>query len=144
MAVTKARSGFGTLFQRGDGATPEVFTTIAEVMDVEGPEKKVNFDDATHMESPDQYAEFIPTMKESGSVTFNVSFLPDDGTHASLNTDLEAMTKRNFRIVLPSATKRWEFTGFVEILGASHPVKGKMVRAVSIKVTGKPNLVANT
>lgn len=146
MAVTKARGGFGTIIQRGGGETPtEIFTPISEVLDIDGPEQKLMTEDATNMESPNGWVEKISLgVKEAGNVTFQMHFLPDDTTHALLRSDLNLGTKRNFRIVVAGATKRWEFAGFVETIGASHPVKGKMVRPVSIVITGEPVLVANT
>ncbi|MFN7019880.1 MAG: phage tail tube protein [Phycisphaerales bacterium] len=145
MPATGARGGYGTLLQRGDGATPtEVFTTIAEVMDVDGPERKVNFDDATNMESPDQHVEVVPTIKETGPVTFQVNLLADNSTHALLTSDLDAMRKGNWRLILAGGTKRFEFAAYVESIGASMPVKGKMVRPVTLRLTGKASLVANS
>lgn len=144
MAANRARGGFGTLIQRGDGGGTEIFTTIAEALDIDGPEQKQLTEDATHMESPNGWAEKISLgVKEAGNVTFQMHFVPDDTTHALLRTDLNAGTKRNFRIVVAGATKRWEFAAFVESIGASHPVKGKMVRPVSLVVTGEPLLVSN-
>ncbi|KKK53886.1 hypothetical protein LCGC14_3090310, partial [marine sediment metagenome] len=35
--MSNAISSFGTLLKVGDGAGTEVFTTIAEVMDIDGP-----------------------------------------------------------------------------------------------------------
>lgn len=144
MAATKARVGYGTLFQRGDGANPEVFTTIAEVGDIAGPEVRQLFDDATHMESPDGYEEPIPGVRQAGDVTFPLHFLPDEPTHQLLMTDLNGGVKRNFRIIVAGGTKRWAFAGYVESIGAAHPVKTKMMRDVSIKLTGKPVLEGNS
>lgn len=145
MPATKARVGYGTLFQRGDGGDPtETFSTIAEVIDINGPELRQTFDDATNMESPDGYEEAIPSVRQAGDVTFQMCFLPDDSSQASLVADLNGGIRRNFRIVLPGGTKRFAFAGYVQSVGATHPVKTKMVRDVSIKLTGKPVLEANS
>lgn len=144
MAATSARSGFGTLFQIGDGAGPEVFTTIAEVRDISGPAIRQMVEDATHMESPDGYAEKVPTIREAGDVTFQMHLVAGNATQDLLRADLNAGTKRNFRIVVGGATKRWAFTGYVTEVGSSHPVKGVMVNDVTISLTGKPVLENNS
>ncbi len=139
MAATLARSGFGTLLQRGDGATPtEGFTTIPEVGDINGPAKSLLMVDATHMESPNGYEEKIPAIKQGGDVTFPVQFIPGNATQAGLEADLEAQTKRNFRLILAGNTHRWSFSAYVQNIGPSYPMKDKMVQDVTLSITGKP------
>ena len=64
----------------GDGATPEVFTAIAEVKDINGPVLSREFAEFTHQQSASGYREYKPTFKNSGDVTFKCNFLPDDET----------------------------------------------------------------
>lgn len=139
MAATKAKTGFGTKIFRGDGATPsETFVAIAEIGDVSGPELRLQTEDATHMESPDAYVEKIPTIREAGDVTFDMHLIESETTHSPLFDDLNAGTLRNFRLVFPSAATRISFKAFVTSIGPTFPVKGKMVRSVTLSVTGKP------
>lgn len=138
MAKTNAKTGFGTKVYRGDGATPEVFVAIAEIGDVTGPEKRLQTEDATHMESPDGYVEKIPTIREAGDVSFDMHLIEGNTTQSPLFEDLDNGTERNFRLVFPSGTTRISFAAFVTSIGPSFPVKGKMVRSVTLSVTGKP------
>jgi len=138
MAKTNAKTGFGTKVFRGDGATPEVFVAIAEIGDVSGPEKRLQTEDATHMESPNGYVEKIATIREAGDVTFDAHLIEGDTTHSPLFEDLDSGTVRNFRLVFPSGTTRISFSAFVTAIGPSFPVKGKMVRSITLSVTGKP------
>ncbi len=138
MAKTNAKTGFGTKIYRGDGATPQVFVAIAEIGDVSGPEKRLQTEDATHMESPHGYVEKIPTIREAGDVSFDAHLIEGDTTHSPLFEDLDTGTDRDFRLVFPSGTTRISFTAFVASIGPSFPVKGKMVRSITLSVTGKP------
>ncbi|TAL40710.1 MAG: hypothetical protein EPN91_12570 [Salinibacterium sp.] len=145
MSATQAQSGFGTLFQLGDGETPtETFTTIAEVINITTPEKNLATVDATHMESPQGFMEDIPTLLSSGECTLDLNFLPSSSTQASLDTAMLARRKCNCRIILPGALKRFEFAGYVTKLGRAMPHDDKMTMSVTVKATGPTSLVDNT
>ena len=61
--------GLGTLLKIGDGASPEVFTAIAEVKDINGPAPTREFAEFTHEQSSGGNREYKPTFKNSGDVT---------------------------------------------------------------------------
>jgi hypothetical protein len=145
MAAPRAKAAFSARLQKGDGGSPEVFTTIAEVKDIEGPEIRSLFEEVTSMDSADGFAEKIPTTREASDVTFQVNMLQDDATQNGLRADLAAGTYRNFRLLLPPGyTKRISFGGYVQSIGQSAPVKGALTSAMSLVVTGKPILEANS
>jgi len=136
MAASTATSGFGCLLKAGDGGGPEVFTTIAEVKSISGPNFQVSFAEVTHMESPSAVREYIPTLIEPGDVTFTVNFLPDNATHDAMRTDLLARTKRNFKLVLTDGTPAtWSFSGYYSQLGLNSNIDGPLEGSLGIKVT---------
>lgn len=135
--ATQAKGGFGTRFQRDPGTG--TFADIAEIMDVTGPEISQEIVDATHMGSADGYAEQIAVgIRAAGDVTFSMNFLLGDSSQADLEADINASALRPFRIILPGGTQRWAFSGYVRSIGASYPMRDKMVRDVVIAITGKP------
>lgn len=137
MAATNARSGFGTLFQRGDGASPtELFTTVAEVTSISGPRENLEFVDATHMESPNAYREKIATLLNSGQVTIGQQWLAGDTSQNNLRLDMRNRVKRNFRILPPGSGKKITFSGLVVDIGREFPLDNKMTADVTIEVTG--------
>lgn len=145
MAPPNARAAFATRLRKGDGAIPEVFTTIAEVRDIDGPAIRQLFEDVTSMDSPDGYAEHVPTTREAGDVTFQVSLLQDNATHLGLRADLNAGTLRNWQILLPPGyTKRIAFEAYVQEVGVAAPVKGVLMTPISLKINGKPRLEAHS
>lgn len=144
MGTTNARLGKGYLVQRGDGASPENFTTIAELQDVDGPELSKDPVEATHQESPNRWREFISGMKDGGEVTFDVNHLPDDPTQdatTGLVADLDSDDARNFRVVFPPpSSKAWVFPGIVTQFGPTGPVADRQTASITIKVSGEPTL----
>jgi hypothetical protein len=136
--------GLGTLLKIGNGQSPETFTTILEVLDLTGPSRTLETVDFTHQQSLSSYREYRPTLKLAGEMTFKCHYANTDGTqdqfgstNASLTSDFENRTLRNFQIYFPIPTpKTFYFHGFVTKLQPSAPLSGAMVLDVTIKITG--------
>jgi hypothetical protein len=134
--TTSARIGYGTLLKRGDGASPETFTAIAEVTNITGPNLTLNTEDATHMESPDATMEFIPALIDPGTLSFTVHFLPTNTTQTDLITDLKTRVIRNFQLVCNDPlTTTWSFAAYVTGFNLTAPIAGKFTADVTLKVT---------
>lgn len=137
MAATTGTTGFGTLLARGNGATSETFTTVAEVRSIRGPGQSLELVDATHMESPSGFREWLASFKDGGEVTFQVNFLPANATHTGLYTDHAAKTKRNFRITWPNtAGTKCTFAAFITGLSPSASVGEMLLNDVTLRITG--------
>src|ERR1022692_2896007 len=99
MTATLAMLSNGILLKHGDGASPEVFTTVPEVMKVtQGGEKFDRLDISSH-DNPTVYRRFIPGFQDGGPVTFEINWRPSNTVHAALQTDNHNATLRNFKIV---------------------------------------------
>ena len=48
---TSGTAAFGTLLKLGDAGSPETFTTVAEITDLDGVDIKLDTDDATSHDS---------------------------------------------------------------------------------------------
>ncbi len=142
--ASAATAGIGTLLKLGDGAGPEVFTTIAEVLDISGPTLTSDLVDITNMDSAGSYEESLPTILRSGEVTFSVNFLPVNVTQsftAGLIKDFKDRTKRNFELVFTdSGNTTWTFAGYVTNVTPQAPVAGALTMDVTIKLTDQPTL----
>jgi hypothetical protein len=133
----------GTLLKRGNAATPEVFTTIAEVRDIDGPGLKANMKDVTH-HSSGGFDEYLPTTLTMGKVKCELGLDLSDATHsytAGLIKDWKLKTKRNFQIVFPLlAPVTWAFSAYVEEFAMKAPVKGDFTASLTLQITGVPTL----
>lgn len=140
------QDGFGTQFKVGDGATPtEAFTTVANVTSISGPSKSRETIDVTAHDSPDQYAEFIGSVKDGGEISADLNYDPTEDTHAVLETLFESKYPTNFQIVLLPGTElehTWSIKGIITGLEPEYPYDDKMASSVTVKVTGKPTLSA--
>jgi hypothetical protein len=131
--ATSAVSSHGTFLKVGDGAGPEVFTTIGEVLDISGPGTSLNTEDATNHDSGG-WREPVPTILEGGEVSFEINYYAD-ASQTSLRDDQLNRTKRNFQMVMPVETL--DFAGYVTGFEYSAPVEGILRASVTIMVTGE-------
>lgn len=140
--TTEADIGYGTLFQTGNGASPEVFSTLAEVTAVTPPGMSRDSVDATHMQSPEAWREFIAGLKDGGEVSLELNFVPGGTAAAALTAELAlsgSSATKNRRIVFASGDM-FEFAAFLTGFEPDAPLDDKMTGAPTFKVTGKPTL----
>jgi predicted secreted protein len=137
------RDAFGTLFQRGDGATPtEHFTDMANVTSIGGPERSRDTIDVTAHDSPGGWMEFVGSLKDGGELSIDINYDPAETTH-DLDDDFDDTVPRSYRIVILPDTEdehTWAIKGILTKLGDEFPYDDKMARSMTIKVTGKPVL----
>lgn len=132
--MTKPIPGYGTTLSRAGN-------TIARTIKFGGPKKKRAMIDVSGHDSPDGYLEFIPGMKDGGSVTIDGSFIPGDTNgQVGLEADFEAGTLQSFVLTLPGNIATWTFNAYVEEFGTDEPYADKVPFAASLRIDGKPTL----
>lgn len=140
---TDAAIGFGTLFKTGNGATPELFSTVAEVTGITPPAMSRDTVDATHELSPEAWREFIAGLKDGGEVSFDMNFVPDsaDAANFMAELDLQGSAATKNRLILFPDGSVFKFAAILTGYEPDAPIDDKMSASVTFKVTGKPNLV---
>jgi predicted secreted protein len=146
MAETKARIGLGIHLSRGDGAVPEVFTPIAELIDLTTPSMVRDQVEATHTDSPDGFREYIPGLKDGGEFSATVNFIPSDPTQGNntggaLNDFINETTARNWRITFPGTPAvTWTFKATITGYEVTAPLDDRMTLQLTFKVAGAPTV----
>lgn len=137
--TTKAHSSKTFKLQRGDDAG-SVFTNIAEVTSMNGPDEKASQIDVTSFDSTAM--EYIAGLTDGGEVSFDFNFVGSDAQQAGLRTDLRAGTVRSFKAIAndhASDPSNVTFTAIVTALsgfkaGVNQALKG----SCSLKISGLP------
>lgn len=131
--------GFGVQLNRGDGADPEVFTTIADVTSLTPPGLSRETLDVTSHDSPDGWMEFLGGLKDPGEVSADVNYQP--GAHDDLVADFEDTAPRNYQIVFPDqGATTWTFPAILTAFEPETPYDDKATASLTWKVSGKPTL----
>jgi len=139
--TTAATIGYGSLFKRGDGADPEVFTAIAEVTSADPPSSEADDVEVTNLDSPNRTKEYIQGMIEAGEASLEMNFLPGDATQdatTGLIADHAAGTVKNWQMEFSDAASTTvTFPGYVKRFDPG-PVtpSGALTASCVIKVTG--------
>lgn len=137
MTETNAEIGFTSTFAI-EGAANDFSATVAEVTSIQPPGWTRDAVDATHLQSPDGYKEFIAGMKEGGECTIGLNFVPSavDALQAALEAG-----KGRYRITFPSGVTL-TFTGICTAYEPGEITNDKMTATAKFKPTGKPVLAA--
>jgi hypothetical protein len=135
-----AIAGSACVLKRGNGATPtEVFTTIAEVKGVRGPGLVGATTEVTSFDSANDVREFIATLRDPGTISCTVNYLPANSTHTGLITDLRDGVRRNFQLVIGDTSPvTMAFTGIVTGFEITSELEQAIQANVSVKLTGWP------
>jgi hypothetical protein len=117
---TKAYIGSQTLFQMGDGLSPEGFVTIGEVVSGGPIAQKKDLIEVTNLISAAK--EYTGGLTDGQPVSVVCNYIPDDPKQLALWTAAgTTSTAKNFKYVLPATasggTKTYSFAALV--LGAS-------------------------
>lgn len=133
-------AAFGTLLKTGDGASPEAFTTIANVMGVSDAGSEVEMLDATDHSSQDGWKEKLAGLIDGGVIAAQIHYDPAGPTHddaTGLIKDMTDRTLRTFQVVWPDdANTTYQFTAFVKSFKAEGQVDGKLVAAIELEISG--------
>lgn len=136
MAQTEARIGYGCLLQIENGGSPLTWKTVAEIKSVGQTGFTADLQEATHMESPNRYKEWVAGMLDGDAPTHRANMTPDS-VETMKGYASAGITKR-FRIIWPG-----DDLGGIEFSGAptgfhygEMTPSGVMEAFFSFKITG--------
>ena len=124
----------GATFQRGDAASPEVFTTVPGLVNIGEVGVERSLIDTTNLASTiREYKGAIPDGAE-----IDLDFQYDASTQqVGLKADLDNNTGRQFKInIQDSPVKVFAFAGLVISWKISNPIDQVVPLTVRVKITG--------
>lgn len=120
-----------------------VYTTIAQVRDINGPNMSRDTVEVSSRDSTGQAKEYLAGMLENGEVTIDIVYDPDTQTHSAssaggLATLLTAGTLNNFRVSFADTTATTAtFAGLVTSFQPTMPLNGAQTASVTLKISGQ-------
>lgn len=139
--------GYKDTIEYGDGGSPEVFTSVFQVVKITPAEASVKQVDMTHLESPGRANESMAGFSEFGEIQATAIYDPSNATHGQLFTDRANGTTRNWRIRLKDSVsgavqQTHTNSGYVSkvALGELSPENRREIN-FSIKVAAAPTIV---
>lgn len=123
------------------GASPEVWSELEHVTSIPGPNETSDDIDVTHLRSPGEYREFIPSFKDGGELALALNFLPAATNQVSLRTEFQASPRLKYtrRIFYPDGSYD-TFDAYVKGVGRAAQVGDKLVQNFTLRITGPVTL----
>ena len=119
----------------GDGASPEVFTTIGEVNSIGGLGGQAAEIDSTDLGSAAK--EIRMGLPDEGTASLGMFWLPKDTQHALLRSKRNSQVAVNFRITFTdSPPSTMTFLAFVLGIEIGNEVDGVTTGSVTLRVSG--------
>lgn len=136
MSQSQGSIGFGTLFQIGDGASPEVFTTIGEIFSeiMVGATKPLV--EVTHHESPNAFREFITGIAEGDEISIQANWVDNELGQSKVRAAFDGGEMVNFIVRSPSSEEYVYFPGIVTHHDVTRPLDDKQVFNCTVKIAG--------
>lgn len=134
--MTSAALGYGVKLKMGDAASPEVFTTIAEIKTLEDSDTAETVE-ATNHDSTGSRREYIAGLIDGDDLSFTCNYLPTNATQ-SLAAGLRSKigTTVNFRLEEPGNSTGMQFAAVVVSASRSYPVDNVMEMQVTLQKSG--------
>lgn len=131
----------GTLLKLGNGATPEVFETVAKVIsDIDGP----GITRGSHMirGRGEVWARKLAGQPDAGKLSFTVGYMPASATHAALLAAAKSGDVKNWQLAFPDPEASvMQLAGFISGFKLNEPEDGTLTAAVEIEIDGEPVFV---
>ncbi|MCH7573616.1 MAG: hypothetical protein IIA59_00665 [Candidatus Marinimicrobia bacterium] len=141
MAVER---NYGIQLERGDGASPEVFTEIVQLLDIKPPGMSLGKTDTTFHDGAGWETSIPSLLKHPGEVAIKVGYDPAAATHkfASGGLIYDAITTTtvgNWKIQMPeSSSVYFTFAGYISEIDFDNVVvddDGIMIMNATLVVT---------
>lgn len=136
--TSNAVAGAGSQLRRYDTGLGQ-WVAIAEILSIDGPDKKRDVIDVTNMDSAGNYREFIAGFRDAGSIKASMNFTRDG--YETMNDDFESETKQDYEIALPDTDNTtFSFKGLVTELPLKATPDKQITCDVVIKISGQVTL----
>lgn len=140
------RSAKGTVIKLGNGASPEVFSTIAQVRSITGTTTKATVQDVTTHDTAGNYMDKLAVLIDPGTFSAPANYDKAEVTHAfstGLWNLLINLTLRAYRMVFPASIGYLQMDAYVTGHGFQAPVDNVLQFNLEWTITGSIS-TANT
>lgn len=140
--MTEAVLGWGTLFQTRSFDSPDVWVTVAEVMNISPPAPSRDVLDLSTGNAPDEWRTSEPGMPDAGEISIEFNFIPtgnspsDHDYYSALKEEFDDKVVRRRRIVFPDG-ETMEFDAYITELTSQASAESQLKATAKFRVTGE-------
>ena len=119
------------------------YTTVSNATSIGFPAPEIDEIEVTNHDSVGGYREFLPGLKDGGTVDFE-GIVSDDSVVTGLQNAFDATVVYNWKITTRSGAV-WTFDGYMASFGEGNAeIDSARTYAGSIRVSGKPTFAAGS
>lgn len=135
--MTNATAAVGTAFQLGDTASPIVYTTVAEVLSIGGPDVSADEIEVSSLDSTGGYKEYITGLKDGGTVALELNWVKSNAQQTGMRDLVASGTTRAYRIQFSDSPQTVaNFNGVVTNFSMSADPGSQIKASMSVRITG--------
>ncbi|MCA0848338.1 phage tail protein [Salipiger thiooxidans] len=143
--ATKQRIVYGATSKWGAGGGS--LTDIPECKGIAVPTIEVEYQDATHLQSPGGFREYVPGLKDAGSITIPCGY--SSAGYAAATGYMTNKTVVDFETTMPpeegqSTGDVFTFTGYVVPQLETNEVGAIIAMNLVVRISGQPTFTAGT
>ena len=134
---TNALPSQGVTLGVGNTASPVVYTDIADITEITGPDGSAGEIETTDLSSTSKT--FIRGLTDNGSVSFTLNYIPANTQHAQLFADFSSATEvaRDYRLTFTDSPEtHWTFSAYVSQFSVSNGLDDKLTASCAIRIKG--------
>ena len=129
----------GTQLRAGGTASLGATTLIPEIRSITGPGVVADVLDATSMDTPGGFRDKKQGLKDWGTLSFEMLWIPNNAMHLQMFDDFVAGTERFYELVFPDVgTTTFTFKGFVNSMPIQANFDQLLTRSCEITIIGDP------
>lgn len=144
--LSPALAAEGTLLQIGSGASPEAWTTLANVTDMNDSGMTATMVNITSHSSQAPFMQFIPTLLNLGVLSAKLFWVPQNDTHRNAIVGLIGgirynwmnRLKQEYRLRYTDGISSDSWYAYIEDISTTITVAGVYEMACKIHKTGAP------
>ena len=134
--MTSAVVGVGAVFAEGDGASPEAFTAVAEILSIGGPDQSVEEVDTTNLDSSGGFKETTPGLRDPGSYTLEMNWIKS-AEQVSMRDKLASGASGNYRLTGPdSPATVADFAGIITAFSMTIEPNSVFTASMTVRISG--------
>jgi predicted secreted protein len=136
-----AFAGRGSLLKYSTNPPSVAYQTLSELKTLQFSGAKYDLADVTNFQSSN-FREWLPTLADSGELSFSGNLIPNDATETDLIGFFNAATLVTYNVVLPASLAyptslgTFSFKAYVSSIDRSIPVDKEASISGKLKITG--------
>ena len=133
------RSAKGTIVKLGNGASPEIFSTIGQMRSMSGPTTTATVQDVTTHSTAGNWTEKLATLIDPGTMSFPINYDSADATHQFATGLWQLMinlTQKNFQVVFPANIGYMELAAYLTSHAFDCPVDNVLQANIELTIYG--------